>query len=110
MRSRVSVRAAAAPPQRGRLPEQLKALGQPVREPCTEHGVADQAEQGGGKPEAEAGALAGIIPALLQHLKQGQVALEQSLEVPVFLQRARIAAPDVGEMGMKDQGQGAFGH
>lgn len=93
----------------GLLQQQL-ALGEPVGEACAQHGIADQAQQGWREPEAEAGPLGRIIPAVFQHLQQRQIALQQGLEVPVFLQRAGLAVPDEGEMGMKDQGQGACGH
>ena len=59
--------------------------------------------------QAQPWALGGIGSCRLQGFQQGDVALEQGLEVPVLLQGARLAGMHIGEVRVKHQGQVAGG-
>ena len=90
--------------------QQLAALLKPGQETPVQLGVAQQRQQRGGEPESEPGLRGRVGGGVLQHLHQGQVALLQGLEVPVFLKGAGLPGADVGKMGVENQGQIAGGH
>jgi hypothetical protein len=85
--------------------QQLLALHQPGQEAGVEAAVGQQAQQGGREPQGDAGVLAAVGGGGLQHGQQGQVALLQGLEVPVFLQGAGLAGAHIGQVGVQHQGQ-----
>ena len=85
--------------------EQLQPQGQPGAEALGQQGTAQQREQGGREPQAQPGPLAGVGRRRLEGVEQGQVTLEQGLEIPVLLQGARLAGMDIGQVGMEHQGQ-----
>ena len=90
--------------------QQGEPLLQPGRKLMVQINVAQQRQQGGGEAEAEPWPLVWIDLAALQQAQQGQIALQQGLKVPVLLQGPWLAAADVGEMGMEDEGQGTSDH
>ena len=85
--------------------QQGAPAGEPGQEARRELGIAQQREQGGREAEGEPGRLGRISAGGLQDIEQGDVALEQGLEVPVLLQRPLNVGTDVGKMGVEDQGQ-----
>ena len=89
----------------GGLIEQVQPHGQPGAEALGQQGTTQQREQGGRKSQAQPGPLAGIGRRRLKGVEQGQITLEQGLEIPVLLQGARLAGMDIGQVGMEHQGQ-----
>ena len=90
----------------GRGPiEQLQPHGQPGAKALGQPGTAQQGEQGGREPQAQPGPLAWVGRRRLKGVEQGQITLEQGLEVPVFFQGAGLAGMDIGQVGMEHQGQ-----
>ena len=85
--------------------EQLQPHRQPGAETLGQQGITQQREQGGREPQAQPGPLAGLGRRRLRGVKQGQVRLEQGLEVPVLLQGAGLPGVHIGKVGMQHQGQ-----
>ena len=73
------------------LHQQFETLFQPAWEPLPEIGVIQQGEQGRRQPDGDLWLACRISVRLFQGLQQRQVALEQSLEEPVFLKRSRLS-------------------
>ena len=91
------------------LHQQLKTLFQPAWEPLSEIRVVQQGEQGRRQPDGDLRLAIRIRVRLFQCLQQRQIALEQRLEEPVLLKRSRLSRADVGKVGVKNQGDCAFG-
>ena len=51
-----------------------------------------------------------MLQRALQHFDEGEIALGEGLEKPVFLQRASVAAADVRQMAVKHKCQRAGNH
>jgi hypothetical protein len=68
------------------LAEQFQALLDPSGKASLQVVVIQEREQGGGEPQAQPRGLERIGRTRFEQLEQGQVALEQGLEEPVFLQ------------------------
>jgi len=78
--------------QRGRLlvgrgvGQELQAALEPGHKAMVQGRVAEQRQQGGRQPQGQVRGLGRIGGGRFEHRQQGQIALLQGLEVPVFLQ------------------------
>ena len=89
--------------------QQFNALLQPGFVALLQHRIHQQRQQGGREAHRQPW-LRALLQRALQHFDEGEIALGEGLEKPVFLQRTWVAATDVRQMAVKHKCQRAGDH
>ena len=90
--------------------QQTEPVIQPLRKALLQFSIAEEREQRWRQADGDSGLGLRVLHGLLKNLQKGEVTLDQSLEKPILLERARLSGTDVRQVGVKNQGESAFGH
>ena len=90
--------------------QQVQSRLDPGREAPLQISIRKKRQQGWREPDRDLRRSVRVCSSVFKTLKQGEVALDQGLEEPVLLQRARLCRSHVGQVSVQNKGDRSLAH